>query len=149
MEISLLTKFSLAPAPILLKIAISSTNHCPSADLLSFACRVMLVPSNSILANGHESKGWTWLARLSENPLLCSIGSMNKWENFNKIISCGCSCSRPVSLQETWAKLVGSSFKMNFLQLDESTAHAFKKIKFLLPFNNGTRRYCRVLHVKS
>ena len=41
---------------ILSKIAISSTNHhCPSADPLSFACRVMLVLSNSMLANGHES----------------------------------------------------------------------------------------------
>ena len=40
-------------------------------------------------------------------------------------------------------------FQDEIVQLDEGTAHAFRIIKFLLPFNNGTRRYCRVLHAKS
>ena len=125
MVISLLTRFSLAPAPILFKIAISSTNHhCPSADLLSFACRVMLIPSKSMLANGHESNGLTdWPISLKALCFAAS-GVCTDGKIFTRLIP-----AAALALDLLPPGNLGEAGRLKFqdkvVRLDEGTAHAF------------------------
>ena len=120
MVISFLTKFSLVSAPILLEIATSSTNHhCPSADLLSFA-----FPSNSMLANGHESNGLTdWPISLKALCFAAS-GVCTDGKIFTRLIP-----AAALALDLLPPGNLGEAGRLKFqdkvVRLDEGTAHAF------------------------